>query len=297
VELDRRIPPWDRRLDAVVLSHPHEDHVAGLALLLDRYDVARVFEPGMRGPGPGYGAWTDRLRANASRLRMSLAAGDRLDVDEIALHVLWPARGSVPEAPPDDGTGINNVSIVMLGLIGDRRFLLAGDVEEEVDPRLVGPGLPPLDLLKVAHHGSRTATTEGFVEAVRPRVAIASAGAGNRFGHPAKATIERLASAGARVYRTDRDGSVAVEFDKTGMRIRTAPRRAAARPAPPRAAIASAAFLCDVPVQPFVSPEVVPPGPASALGYHPADGDPNVELRRCPGLAPSRGPRVRLARR
>ena len=60
VELDRRIPPWDRRLDAIVLSHPHEDHVAGLALLLDRYRVGHVFEPGMRGPGPGYAAWLDR---------------------------------------------------------------------------------------------------------------------------------------------------------------------------------------------------------------------------------------------
>ena len=61
VALDQRIPPWDRRIDAVILSHPHEDHVAGLALLLERYRVGRVFEPGMRGPGPGYAAWARRL--------------------------------------------------------------------------------------------------------------------------------------------------------------------------------------------------------------------------------------------
>ena len=61
VALDRRIPPWDRRIDALILSHPHEDHVAGLALLLERYRVGRVFEPGMRGPGPGYAAWARRL--------------------------------------------------------------------------------------------------------------------------------------------------------------------------------------------------------------------------------------------
>src|SRR6185503_18192336 len=57
VALDKRIPPWDRRIDAVILSHPHEDHVAGLAMLIERYRVDRVFEPGMRGPGPGYAAW------------------------------------------------------------------------------------------------------------------------------------------------------------------------------------------------------------------------------------------------
>ena len=72
VELDRRIPPWDRRLDAVILSHPHEDHVAGLALLLDRYRVDRVLEPGMRGPGPGYAAWLERLARPGAPTRMSI---------------------------------------------------------------------------------------------------------------------------------------------------------------------------------------------------------------------------------
>ena len=251
VELDRRIPPWDRRIDVVVLSHPHEDHVAGLALLLDRYRVGRVLEPGMRGPGPGYAAWLERIGRPGRAIRASIAAGDRLSVDEIGLSVLWPIRGQVPAEPTDTGTGINNVSVVLLGSVGDRRFLLAGDVEEEIDPTLLTGGLPRLDLLKVAHHGSRTATTEEFVSAVRPRVAIASAGAGNPYGHPARATLERLAVAGARVYRTDQDGSVTVTFDASGMTVKTAPRRSVAAAPVPRASV-TAKFLCDVPPQPFV---------------------------------------------
>ena len=95
-----------------------------------------------------------------------------------------------------------------------------GDVEEGIDPSLLAEGLPHVDLLKVAHHGSRTATTQPFVDAVRPRVAVASAGAGNPYGHPAKATLERLAAAGARVLRTDRDGTVVVGFDADGMTVR-----------------------------------------------------------------------------
>ncbi len=95
----------------------------------------RVFEPGMRGPGPGYAAWLvapddDRAR----RMRLGLAAGDRLDVDDIDLRVLWPIRGQVPAEPTDGGTGINNVSVVLLGAVGDCRFLLAGDVEEDDRP-------------------------------------------------------------------------------------------------------------------------------------------------------------------
>ena len=178
VRLDARIPPWDRRIDAVILSHPHEDHVAGLALLLERYHVARVFEPGMRGPGPGYAAWLRDLARPGAPVRLGLAAGDRLAVDEIEFQVLWPIRGQVPVTPPDGGTGINNVSVVLLGRIGDRRALLMGDVEEGIDPSLLADGLPHVDLLKVAHHGSRTATTQAFVDATRPKVAIASAGAG-----------------------------------------------------------------------------------------------------------------------
>jgi competence protein ComEC len=228
VELDRRIPPWDRRIDAVVLSHPHEDHVAGLGLLLERYRVSRVLEPGMRGPGPGYAAWLDRLGRPGAPARHSIGAGDRLSVDDVAMRVLWPVRGQVPDEPPDTGTGINNVSVVLLGVVGERRFLLTGDVEEDVDPSLLTNGLPRVDLLKVAHHGSRTATTDAFLAAVRPRVAVASAGADNPYGHPARPTLERLAAAGARVYRTDVDGSVAVTFGAEGLSVGTQPRRDAA---------------------------------------------------------------------
>jgi competence protein ComEC len=296
VELDRRLPPWDRRIDAVILSHPHEDHVAGLALLLDRYRVERVFEPGMRGPGPGYSAWLDRVARPGAVSRLSIAAGDRLEVDDVALQILWPIRGQVPSEPPDSGTGINNVSVVLLGTIDQRRFLLAGDVEEEVDPTLVAAGLPPVDLLKVAHHGSRTATTDAFVAAVRPRVAIASAGSGNPYGHPARPTLERLAAAGARVYRTDRDGSVSVAFDAAGMSVRVAPRRAAttsrAVPAVARSDVPRS-FQCAIPIQPFVGgpPDLRPPqrpwhGPRVTLGYHPADDLPVPPTGRCPALPP-----------
>ena len=286
VALDRRIPPWDRRIDILVLSHPHEDHVAGLALLLDRYRVGQILEPGMRGPGPGYAAWLDRVGRPGRPRHAAVAAGDRLSVDEIDMDVLWPIRGQVPSEPPDSGTGINNVSVVLLGRIGERRFLLAGDVEEEVDPSLLTAHLPPIDLLKVAHHGSRTATTDAFVAAIRPRVAVASAGAGNPYGHPARATLDRLARAGARVYRTDRDGSVTVAFDADGMSIATSPRTSTAavraRPTSIRRG-----FLCDVPIQPFVQLPAPVRSAGPTLGYHRADDDPRPIDDRCPGLPSS----------
>ncbi len=133
----------------------------------------------------------------------------------------------MPREPADGGTAINNVSIVLLGEVGRQRFLLAGDIEEGIDPLLLARGLPRVDLLKVAHHGSRTASTGAFLDAVRPRVAIVSAGAGNPYGHPAPATLARIADRGARVLRTDHDGSVEVTFDGLGQLAVAADRRVA----------------------------------------------------------------------
>jgi competence protein ComEC len=254
IELDRRLPPWDRRIDILVLTHPHEDHVAGMPLLLERYKVGRIYETGMRGPGPGYAAFARELAAPGAPPRALLETGARIALDDIRLRVLWPDPGRVPREPPDAGRGINDVSVVLLGEVDGRRFLLTGDVEDDVDPILAARGLPPVDILKVAHHGSATASTPAFLDEVRPRIAIVSAGAGNPYGHPARSTIDRLAGTGARVLRTDTDGSVqvtispdgAIAVSESGARKAAVlgPRVAAAAPLP---LSPGSAFSCGIP--------------------------------------------------
>ena len=329
VALDERLPPWDRSLDAVVLTHPHEDHVAGLALLLSRYRVGRVFEPGMRGPGPGYAAWAKWLGANGPP-SATLATGDRFALDDIGFQVLWPDPGTVPLTPPDTGTAINNVSIVLLGEVEGRRFLLAGDIEEGIDPILLQRGLPTVDVLKVAHHGSRTSSTGAFLDAVQPAVAVVSVGAKNTYGHPAPATIDRLAAHGARVLRTDTDGTVAILIRADGVTVRTTGARRAQLPTSVAAASfirsgsAAGAFACGIPppaltalapalpaptglrartpAAPFAAPQsprppIVAahptrvPGPDPGLLYHRADDGPRAGGRRRAASVP-RSPRV-----
>jgi competence protein ComEC len=228
--LDARIPAWDRRIDLVILTHPHEDHAAGMVGLVGRYRIGRFFEPGMRGPGPGYVALAGSLDRQEIR-RERLFTGDRFGVDDADVRVLWPDRGSVPDAPPDDGKGINNVSIVLDVKVGARRFLLMGDVEETVDPVLLARGVPHADVLKVAHHGSGTASSGAFLAAVSPRIAAVSVGARNRYGHPAAATIDRLTAVADRVFRTDRDGSVTIATDGAALSVSANRDTAGSQPA------------------------------------------------------------------
>lgn len=225
-ELDAVVPPWDRRIDALILTHPHEDHVAGLVAVLGRYRVGRVFEPGMAGSGPGWSAWVAALRRGPARER--LAAGDRMAVGDVALEVLWPRGGTVPTTPAATGRGFNDVSIVLLGTAGGHRFLLTGDAEEDVDPPLIAGGLPRVDVLKVAHHGSATASSAALLDVARPAIALISVGAGNDYGHPARSTLARLADVGARVYRTDRDGRLEVRLTSDGVDVATDGARTAA---------------------------------------------------------------------
>ena len=175
----------------------------------------------MLGSGPGDAAFRERLRADG-RLVARLAAGDSLTLDGVPVLAWWPRRGSVPARAPGDGRAINDTSIVLDLRYGSRRFLLMGDVEDDVDPQLLAAGIADggrADLLKVAHHGSRTASTDAFLTALRPRVAVASAGTGNPYGHPAPRPSRGWRATGARVLRTDLDGSVTVSTDGRDLRV------------------------------------------------------------------------------
>ncbi len=220
--LDRYVPAWDRHLQAVVLTHPHDDHVAGLALIVQRYRVDRAFESGWAVKTPAYRAWLDALASRhmtAERLR----TGDQITLDDVTLRVLWPDDGTVRPSNLDpsaaDNRKANDSSIVLLGEYENRRFLLTGDTEEDVDPVLLERGLPTVDVLKVAHHGSATASTDELLASLRPTVALISVGAKNTYGHPAPSTLGRLRTHARTILRTDLSGSVEATLDRSGVTV------------------------------------------------------------------------------
>ncbi len=228
--LDARLPAWDRRIDVLVLTHPHDDHVGGAPALLERYRVGRIVDTGVPGTGPGYVALEAELH-HLGRSVDHLFAGDHLLLDGARIDVWWPRREDIEtarstgELATSDGTVLNNTSIVLDVRYGARRLLLTGDAEEGVDPQLLGAGLadgPRVDVLKVAHHGSPTSTSAELLDAIRPRAAVISVGANNTYGHPGPDTLARLAERGIPTWRTDRDGSVVFSTDGRDLRVEAA---------------------------------------------------------------------------
>jgi competence protein ComEC len=222
--LGETLPFWQRSIDVVLLTHPHEDHVAGLVPALERYRVTRVLEPGRPYENPTYPRF--RALAEAEGAVTLARAGMRLALDaSTALTILFPADADASGPLPEDD--INNASVVALLEHGRFRALLTGDAEAPVERRLLERGvLGPVDVLKVGHHGSESSTGSALLRLLRPRVALISAGEGNEYGHPHAVTLRNLeAIPGLRVLRTDRDGSVEMIIDGAGIEV--VPQRAA----------------------------------------------------------------------
>jgi competence protein ComEC len=200
-----------RRLDWLVFTHADLDHIGGAL------SVAQVFAPreiweGVPVPSdPKRQALHDWAEARRVPWRVT-QTGDRIEAGPLVLEVLHPPR------PDWERQRVrNDDSVVLRVRYGEVELLLTGDVEGDVEPELTpvdADGPPaPLRVLKVAHHGSRTSTSGGFVQAYAPAVALVSVGRGNLFGHPSPDVLARLDAAGVRVFRTDVDGAITVETD------------------------------------------------------------------------------------
>jgi competence protein ComEC len=213
---ERRVVPYlarrgVRRLEGVVLTHPHLDHLGGAEAVIRSLRPRWVGDPAAVAPSAPYLAVL-RLAEATGTPWVGLRQGHRLVLDGVAVEFLHPETIGADEADPND------LSVVMKVSYGEFSALLTGDATARVEARLLrGQGHDlRADVLKLGHHGSATSTTAGFLAATAPRLALVSAGGENRYGHPHRAVIDRLDAAGVAILRTDRHGSVAVRADSYG---------------------------------------------------------------------------------
>jgi competence protein ComEC len=200
------------RLDALILTHADADHFGGAEAVLSSLTVTRVLDPALPVPKRGYAD----LLTTAARLEVpwsAARAGRTFDVDGVTVSVLHPSDSAAAAALAAAGTmGVleaNDLSVVVLVSWRGFRALLTGDAYVDVE-RALAAEVGDIHLLKVGHHGSGTSTDPLFLATAQPELALISVGARNRYGHPAPAVLERLRAAGARVHRTDVEGTVRV---------------------------------------------------------------------------------------
>ncbi len=209
------IPPTDRNLDVVAATHLDSDHVGGLLPVLQRYRTGVVLQGAASADSALQPQWRSALDQRHHQA-VALTAGHRVALGRhVILEVLSPPAGALPSSVRKTA---NNGSLVLRLTYGDVAFLFTGDVEADMERRLVGSHGERLraDVLKVAHHGSRTSTTPAFLRAVNPRSAVISAGRDNRFGHPHADVVTRLETAvgASNLFSTDMHGTV--EFISNG---------------------------------------------------------------------------------
>jgi len=212
LELGRQMPFWDRTIELVILTHPDQDHLAGLVEVLKRYRVEKVLDPNLDSDSPLYEEW-QRLIAEKDIEKTTARAGQQINLSEATFEVLHPPETLLKSAAED--VDDNNSAVLWLRT-GRASFLLAADIRQEAEFHLITQRAA-LDstVLKVAHHGSATSTTQEFLSAVDPQIVVISVGTDNKFGHPSPEVVARLEHklGTDNIYRTDRHGTITFTTD------------------------------------------------------------------------------------
>lgn len=180
-KLNQEMSFWDRHIDLVILTHSDWDHITGLREVINRFEIGRIVT------GAEVEGWDTLL----------VRRGQRIILDDVVLDVLWPDT-------PQDG---NNGSVVVRLSYHEAEFLLTGDIEAKIEKQL---DVSQSDVLKVAHHGSKTSSCSEFLEKVQPKISVISVGE-NNYGHPYQEVLERLKN--TLIYRTDEQGDIKMKTD------------------------------------------------------------------------------------
>jgi competence protein ComEC len=207
-KLAKRMPSYDKNIEIVILTHPHEDHIRGLMNVLDEFTVERVFINRIEYDNKVY----KDLLSGYKDIIFEVKEGDKFKYKDIEGEIIYPILNKGSNSRMQN-KNINNESIVTLLDIKGKRLLLMGDAEQEVENKLLKESsLENMYILKAGHHCSRTATSDMFLRAINPEVSICSYGEGNKFGHPHYETIEKFKKYNVQYLETAKEGDIVIKF-------------------------------------------------------------------------------------
>lgn len=190
--LDRYLPFWDKKIEGVMVSHWDKDHCGALEKIIKSYQIGKIFESTISGK---------KIEGNIPY--ELLMAGDKLYFGKIAFEILYPIEG---------GQTGNESSLVLVLNYEGKRFMFTGDVDLNGEGLMMGWWKSTIDGIKISHHGSDTASSEEWLERLKPGVAVVSVGV-NSYGHPTQQVLNRLNSLGVRVHRTDKEGDIVLGWN------------------------------------------------------------------------------------
>ena len=204
-KLGQALPFYDRTVDLMILTHPHDDHLVGLIQVLEKYQVKQILYTGALQPTDNYLKWLQVIKDKGLNLKIA-RAGQNFVFGQAELNIIYP----VDDLTNQQMENLNNSSIVSRLAYGQISFLFMGDLEQAGEEEILGLSGVSLNsqVIKIGHHGSETSSGEEFLRAVSPDYAVISVGRDNKFGHPSRRIIKRLQRLGTEILRTDELGDV-----------------------------------------------------------------------------------------